>query len=100
MSKKLTKAQYWEWRCTIEEMTNAELNKSREILSIKLMEKDLELRQLQLLNKKRNLGKVTNAVTETKKEYERFKEMLEEKLKMSLKDKSIDPVTYEIHDLG
>jgi len=100
MTKKLTKAQYWEWRCTIEEMKTAELNKGREILSIKLMEKDLELQQLKLMNQKRNLGKVTNAVVDAKKEYERFKEMLEEKLKISLKDKSIDPVTFEIHDLG
>ena len=27
--KKLTPAQYWEWRCTIEELTSSELNFKR-----------------------------------------------------------------------
>lgn len=97
---KLSKVQYWEWRCTIEEMKTAELNKSREILSIKLMEKEIELQQIRLKHRKRNLELVNHEVTKAKDEYERFKADLEKKLKLSLKDTSIDPVTYEIHNLG
>ena len=95
----LTPAQYWEWRTTIEEMNHLETKFKMSQLYATSLEKELEIQRL-----KANLYKEIVKQHQTnwesgKKEYERFKEVLEKEHNISLNNKIIDDVTFEIKDL-
>lgn len=98
--KKLTGAQYWEWRTIIAEM-EIEQEKAR---GAELQDKVLQ-REAEIASAKVNLfrlsGKeaIRKKVEEAKLEYEKFKKSLEEIHGVSLNNKVIDDVTFEIRDL-
>lgn len=96
----LTAAQYWEWRTTICDV---------ELASQKLVQSELELKLLfketELLAVKSQLHKVMRVEnlrakhTEAIAEYQRYKKVLEDSLGVSLSNKIIDEITFEVKDL-
>lgn len=93
----LTKADYWEWRTTIEEQKTAKLELELATLKLGGMEKDIELSKL-----KAALYRI-NVITHHKEilklrddEYNRIKKQLEETIGSELKDCVIDEITYEV----
>jgi len=99
-TKKLTPAQYWEWRTTIVEMQVCKTQLREAELELKLMQKDAELLAVRaMLFAKTKVESLKAANDASKVEYERFKKVLEDSLGETLSGKMIDEVTYEIKDL-
>lgn len=96
---KLTPEEYWEWRTTIAEMQNAEAEHRVNTLKAALMAKDIEISQLKL----NSFKAVIRSSEENKKahdsEYKRFKGKLEERLGISLDNKVIDDLTFEVREI-
>lgn len=98
-TKRLTSAQYWEWRCSIEEMKSAKLNEKRIHLEKEIMNKEIENKKLRLALFKETLGAARNSVANAELEYGKFKERLELELDVDLNNCIIDEVTYELKKL-
>lgn len=98
-TKKLNAAQYWEWRCTMEEVKSAQLNEKRVLQDRELMNKDIEIRKLRLALHKTVQQSAHSAVDAAKKEYDRLKKQIEEELNISLDNCVIDEYTYEVKKL-
>lgn len=96
--KKMTPAQYWEWRCTIEELKSSELNFKRVMLERQIKELEIELRKKELILFKEVVINASSDKEKIKKDYESFKTKLEEQLGCSLSNCVIDDITYEIKD--
>jgi outer membrane protein TolC len=96
----LTAAEYWEWRQTISDIEIAKLKLANQTSQLKLMQKEVDLLQARILIfQKTSVKDAEIKVDETKKEYERYKLDLETKLNLSLNNKLIDDVTFEVKDL-
>lgn len=95
-TKKLTPGQYWEWRCTTEELKSAKLNEKRIHLEQEIMNKEIENRKLKLVLFKETVRAARKSAENAKAEYERFVQSLEEELKVDLKNCAIDEYTFEI----
>lgn len=100
MKNKLSKAQYWEWRTTIEEMAHAKSKLDNKRLMYSLMDKDIEILRLKLHIYKEQVELAEKHNGDCKKEYDRCREQLEKDLGRSLKDVVIDDLTFEIKELG
>lgn len=98
--KALSPAQYWEWRTTISEMQTAQAQHKISELELKLMQKDAEIQiaRIQLFQKLK-VEQSQKSFEAAQAEYKRFKEVLEKDLDVSLNDKIIDEVTFEIKDV-
>lgn len=99
-SKRLSPAQYWEWRCTTEELKFAKLNEKRIHLEREIMNKEIENRKLRLALFKESVRAARRSVELAEAEYEKFTQSLEEELDMTFKDCVIDEYTYEIKSLN
>lgn len=96
---KMTPAQYWEWKCSIEEMKLAKMNEKRVFLEKELMNRELENKKLRLALFKDTVKSARNSVTTKEEDFEKTKQRIEEELGMELKDCTIDPYTYEIRKI-
>jgi hypothetical protein len=95
---KMKAEQYWEWRTTIEEMEHSKTKLKNVRLEMALMERNVEILKL-----RNNMYKevVRNQEFEHKRivdEYGKFIEKLEKEIGCSIRDKIIDPVTFQIMD--
>ena len=95
----LTPGQYWEWRTTIEEMQHSSLKLKHSRLTHSLMERDIEIQKLKAIIYKNRIKEFEAQYDLSKKEYERFKESLEKDLGVSLSNKVIDDITFEVKEL-
>ena len=98
--KALTAAQYWEWRCTSEELKSAKLNEKRVHLEQEIRNKEIEARRLQLALFKETVKASRRAVEIAEAEYEKFRQRLEEELDIDLKDCVIDENTFEVKSVN
>lgn len=97
---KLTAAQYWEWRTTLTELQVAREKHRISELEHKLLQKEAEnlgIRTQLFIRTRMESSK--QALGTTLAEYERFKGALEQCLGLSLNNKVIDDVTFEIKEL-
>lgn len=100
MEKNLSAGEYWEWRTTISEMDVAKSNLKNAELEVKLLQRDTEIKSLQTkLHSVVFLGKAKEEMQKAITEYNRFKGVLEERHGVSLNNKMIDDVTYEIKEI-
>ncbi len=97
--KRLTPAQYWEWRCSIEELKSSDLNFKRVMLEKEIKELSIELKKKELILFKEVIINASNEKEKIKKDYEVYKQNLERQLGCSLANKIIDENTYEIKDV-
>jgi hypothetical protein len=98
--KKLTGAQYWEWRTTISEMNEAQAKYEAARNQAQFLVASSEIATLKAaVFKLSNLRTSTDNAEAAKAEYSRFKSELEKKVKTSLSGKVIDDVTFEIREL-
>lgn len=99
--KALTPSEYWEWRTTIAEMNAAKAKQELNEARLKILQKDVELMQGQvLLHAATHLRVAREENDGAKSEYFRFKKQLEERLGVTLENKAIDDLTFEIRDLS
>lgn len=99
MEKKLTAAQYWEWRTTISEMEIARQKALLADANLKLLHKEAEMlavRSQLFVRTSHNDARLAYEAAQA--EYQRFKKVLEDSLGMSLSNKIIDEVTFEVKD--
>lgn len=96
---KLSAADYWEWRCTIEERKVAKVNEKRVHLEREIMHKEIENRKLKLALFKETVRAAQLSVEDSDAEYEKIKQRLEKKLGISLDNKAIDPYSFEIKEI-
>lgn len=97
--KKLTEGQYWEWRCTTEELKSAKLNEKRVHLEHDRKNKEIEILKLKLVIFKDSLKAARQMVEGAETEYKNFTRKLEEDLGFEFKDVVIDEYTYELKSL-
>jgi uncharacterized protein (DUF3084 family) len=97
--RKLTPGEYWEWRCTIEELKSARLNKKRVDLEREIMNKEIENKKLKLALFRETVQAAQRSVENASAESEKFVRRLEEDLGTSLKGVVIDEYTYEIRSM-
>lgn len=102
MSKKksLDASQYWEWRTTIAELETAKVLSQRTELELKIMALETEKLALRTeLFKRIQVKLARDKVEAAKQEYDNTKARLEGSLGVSLSNKMIDDVTFEVKDL-
>lgn len=93
---KMTPAQYWEWRCTLEEVKAEKLNKEILQEQMKIFQRDLAIAQLQLEKNREAQSKQNIKISKMQKDYEKFMLDLGEEIGCSFENTTIDPITYEI----
>lgn len=96
----LSPAQYWEWRTTVTELHLAQRDFEKSQIELKLLQKEAEVCAIRSQLFQCNRMEATKlGVTSAQKEYERYTKVLEDFLGLSLKNKIIDDITYEIRDV-
>jgi hypothetical protein len=97
---KLTPQEFWEWRAHINWMFKVSSDLKLAELEAKMMKSEYEnkVMQLQLHNKTR-LESAKQAVETSKGEYNALKSRIEERLKISLNNKAIDELTFEVKEI-
>jgi hypothetical protein len=96
---KLSHAQFYEWRLKIEEMQHAKVQSELLLQKMRGMEKDIEIQTLRL-NIYKNSVKAAQELSKLKiDEYQVHRDKLEKELGVSLKNVTIDEVTFEIREL-
>ena len=96
---KMTEAQYWELRCTQEELKFSKLNEKKVHLEREIMNKEIENRKLRLALFKETLKSSRAFVEQCEKEHENTLERLSKDIGVDLKNCSIDPYTFEVKSL-
>lgn len=96
---KLSPEQYWEWRTTIAEMQTAEKELKLKGAQYEGQQKDLEIVRLKSALFRHTMMSADAAFKQHQEEYKRFKAELEDSLGVSLDNKVIDEVTFEIKEL-
>lgn len=96
---KLKPEQYWEWRFLINEMYVAEEKLKIGQLQLEMMNKDLEICRLRASLFKNSLQSLDDKKGLTKKDYLEYKERLENELGVSLNNKVIDDISFEVREL-
>lgn len=97
--KKLTAAQYWEWRTTIEELKSAKLSDEVTKLKRDAMEREIENKKLRLALFKDVLRASAHQSKKAKDEYDRYKKVLEGELEMALDGCVISDVDFSVQKL-
>jgi len=96
---RLTPEQYWEWRTTIAELETAKKSQEVAQLQITSAKKDIEILTLKTqVFSQSQLKTCEAAVKEAENEYTITKNRLEALFSISLNDKIIDALTFEIKD--
>jgi len=97
---KLHAAEYWEWRTTISEMDVAKEKAKLADAELKILYRDTEIASLRAkLHQSAVVSKARTALENAQAEYARFKGVLEGRLGVSLNNKVIDDITFEVKDL-
>ena len=96
----LSPAQYWEWRTTVTELHLAQKDLEKTQAELKILHKETELCAIRAqLFQSIRMEATKHGLTAAQKEYERYTKVLEDSLGLSLKNKIIDDITYEIRDV-
>lgn len=95
---KLNAAQFWEWREIIEEMLHSKTKAELMLTKHRLMEKALELEALRSQMFKSKVNDAGAAYKACEARYNSYKEKLEAELGISLNDKVIDELTFEVKE--
>ena len=95
----LSKADYWEWRCSLEEITSAKHLLSLTQQRMKTMELEAEIQKLRILVFKNNLKAANDNLEKIEKDFKAYRSSLESKLGISLTECVIDEFDYTIKKL-
>lgn len=106
--KKVTKkvdvlepAMYWEWRCSIQKLQLAALNKKRVHLERECLSKDVEIAKHRLeAHKGKKIAPADAAEETAKHEYEALKEKLEKVLGFPPEECVIDDETFQVKHIS
>lgn len=86
---KLTAAQYWEFRCSINDIDVAMKN-------VEIAKLVAKIKEMELSEAKEKVNAVSVKYINAKKEYDEFLSKLEKELGTTIKGKIIDPITFSI----
>jgi hypothetical protein len=90
---------YWEWRTCIAEMQLAESQAKSSVLQHEMMVRDVEISRLKTAIFKMSLESSKAKVDAAKRAYEEQKAKIEKEYGISLNNKVIDDITFEVKDL-
>lgn len=96
---KLSSAQYWEWRCTIEELANAKHLLTVACQRQRLLELEAEVAKLKVAANRQSVRDASANKDNIEKDYHSFREKLEKDLGVELKDCVIDEYDYTVKKL-
>lgn len=96
---KLSEAQYWRWRITIEEMDHSKSKQEISHCHCKLKQLEIEKTNLQLVLSRKTFQNSQEAVKLSKEAYDHEKQKIENEVGVSFNGCVIDPHTYEIKKL-
>jgi len=96
---KLSPAQYWEWRCSLEEINSAKLMLSATQQKQKIKELEAEVSKLRALLFKKSVDAATGNLKKIQDDFQEYRKKLEAELGMSLESCVVDPVDYSIKKL-
>jgi uncharacterized protein YjaG (DUF416 family) len=98
-TKKLNELQYYKWRLSIEKMQHAETKKK--LSENKLRQKELEVQNLTLRTNifRGVVSQMEEEISVFRREYDTIKEEIEKELGVSLNEKIIDEITFEVKEL-
>jgi len=97
--KKLSRADYWEWRASVEEVDRARLES--ELARVKSIAASNNLKAAQFefeLLKIETVRKIKES-EDTIRNYKKFVEDLEGRVGFSIRDRVIDPITFEVKEI-
>jgi len=97
--KSLSPAEYWEWRCTLEEIKVAQMEQEKVRLEAECLAREVDLARLKLTLKQQKISQQKEEVEKLRKGYDDFREKLEKSLGTTLENKVIDPYTYEVKEI-
>lgn len=98
--KNLTPEEYWEWRTGVAELQLADSRVKHCQSDMKCLEHEALIVQLKSrLYAATNFRSARDGMSEAKNEYAKFKKVLEERTGISLENKVIDGVNFEIKDI-
>jgi hypothetical protein len=95
----LTPAQYWEWRCTLEEMTSARHVFVVTQQKFELMAKDIEIARLKNEVYKTAVQAAKANVDRLEADYQVYRKKLEETLGFTLESCTIDAFNFAVRKL-
>jgi len=100
MGKKLTPEQYWKWRTQVAELWNEQNKKEAATNELKFMNAKAKVMALEaVIYEAKTLKVKTEECTAMEAKYHKHREELEKALGVSLKNATIDDVTFEIKPL-
>ena len=97
--KRLTKSQYWEYRCTIEERDHVKAKAKLVELRKEYLLAKIEIARLQYKLFIARSQSVKAQESEIDTEYKNFVADLEDKVGFKLKDVEIDPYSFEVKQI-
>lgn len=93
---KLSEAQYWKWRLTIEEQVHQKTRQNGANVMCRLKAVELEKCKLEMVILRRGYIDEQAKTAPCKEEYDKVKGEIEKALGISLNGCSIDPYSYEV----
>ena len=97
--KKLSPVQYWEWRCSIEELQHAETKVSASKVKLKLMEAESKIKKLEITQFMSQVRALNAQYMKIKEDYFKYKEDLEKDLGFSLDGCAINPIDFSVNKI-
>lgn len=95
----LSKSDYWEWRCSIEEITSAKYVLSITQQKLKIMELEAEVQKLRAAIFKQSVKSASDNLVRIEKDFQEYRKRLEGNLGISLENCVIDEFDYSIKKL-
>lgn len=95
----LTPSQYWEWRCTIEELTTAKQEAKIAQQKTRILELEIELGRTRHALFQSSVKEALDKAKRVEADYQVFREKLEKEIGCTLKDCVIDEFNYTVKKL-
>ena len=96
---KMTPAQYWEWRTTVEELEHSKTKGEMVMMEIKICDREAAVIDKERKLKVKKYQDTTEKYDKIKTDYEGFKRKLEDELGINMNNTVICPYTFEIRKL-
>ena len=96
---KMSPKDYWEWRCSLEEINSAKMTVVITQQKQKLMENEAELLKLRALIYKQSVSAAIANAKKIEEDFQSYRKDLESTLGVSLEDCVVNELNYEVKKL-
>lgn len=96
---KLSDANYWKWRLTIEEGSTAKAKSEVAQLRCQLKVEEIEKQKYKLILLQKSFQEAQLNIKQSSEEYDKVKGEIEEEMEISLNGCTINPYTFEVQEI-